>query len=381
VLQFQLNGASPQPQNHFDIGAPIHLNTHLTLTTGGFKPMAFLRRNIPPCSLLSLLFLSLFAINSAVPAAAQDNNKQTADQVSEDLSIRPIFVTSRIFQMSAKTGSYQELNDQVFKMSTDKLADHDQWVQNLKKVYPEFELGLLRTDVKKVFRTSKPGIISLVKQPDGRDIEVQLFGAQSPGDGTIPGTTLIAELGLHFPNAQTNKPVSFGIRSLEVESGKTYFFAVPTLKLAPSDYVKFVRPTAPAESLEGQDLYLLFAFSVDLDKTYQPPRYIDERQSLDIQAQATKKPVPEVPASLREAGLGGNIRVKVDVSPEGKVSAAIVQYSGFPEMNAKAVESAKEWEFPQTLFETDKTPITCFITFSFPAQPPVRKAPASNSEK
>ncbi|MGE0885786.1 MAG: hypothetical protein AB7P14_19730 [Blastocatellales bacterium] len=343
--------------------------------------MSRLQRSLSLPPMFGVLWVCLLFLISPCLAVAQDKTQKPEDNHLEDLSLRPIFVTSRIFQMTAPKESYQEINDQIFRMSTSSLINYDQWMKSFKKIYPEFEIGLLRTDSRRVFRTSKPGIVSLVKQADGRDIEVQFFGAQSAGEGETPGTSLIVEVGLHFPNAQTNKPISYAVRQLEVESGKTYFFAINHLKFTGTDYSKFVRPTAPADSMEGKDTFLLFAFSIDLDKTTQPARFIDERQSMEFQNQASKKVVPEVPAELRDAGFGGNIRVRVEVSPEGKVSTANVQYSGFPEMNVKAVESALQWEFPKTLFETDKTPITCFITFSFPAQPPTRKASATNPSK
>ncbi|MEO6725736.1 MAG: energy transducer TonB [Blastocatellia bacterium] len=293
---------------------------------------------------------------------------------SDDFSTRPIYVTVRVFQMKANRDSYPDLNDQVFKMSTASLSDHTQWMNAFKKSYPGFEIDLLRTEVKKVFRTSKPATVSLVKQQDGRDIEVQMFGAQSIGDGVIPGTTLVPEIGLHFGNDMVNKPVAFSVQPLEVESGKTYFYAVKTLKLRSSDYVKFVRPNTPPEYFDGNDLFLLFTFSVDLDKTTTPARYYDERQSVEFQTQATKKTVPEVPAKWREAGLGGNVRVRVEISPEGQVTNANAYYSGFPEMNQQVIEATRQWEFPKSLFESDKAPITCFLMLSFPAQPIPPKA-------
>lgn len=309
----------------------------------------------------------LLAIWLAAPAVAQST-------AMDDFSIRPIFVTTRIFQMKAKRDSYPELNDQVFRMSTASLAEHTQWMNVLKKTYPGFEIDLLRTEAKKVFRTSKPTIISLVKQSDGRDIEVQMFGAQSVGDGVTPGTTLVPEIGVHFGNDIINKPITFSAQPLEVESGKTYFFVAKSLKLRSSDYVKFVRPNTPVEMFDGNDVFLLFSFSVDLDKTAMPARYYDERQSLEFQNQATKKIIPEVPAKWREAGLGGNVRVRVEITPEGKVTNATAYYSGFPEINQQVIEAAQQWEFPKSLFESDKTPITCFLTFSFPVQPTPPKA-------
>lgn len=324
-----------------------------------------------------ILGLLVSCFLTAIPASATFAQQEASH---EDISIRPIYVTTRIFQMRAKRDSYAEVSGQVFRMSTSSLAEHDQWMKTLKKTYPGFDIDLLRTDARKVFRTSKPATISLVKQADGRDIEIQLLGAQSYGDGVTPGTTLIPEVALHFGNDIVNKPVSFIIQSLEVESGKTYFFAAPNLKLRSSDYVKFVRPNAQAETYDGTDVFLLFSFTVELDKLAMPARYFDERQSLDFQNQAAKKVLPEVPAKWREAGLGGNIRIRVEISPEGKISSSDVYYSGFPEMNQLTIEAARQWEFPKSLFESDKTPITCFLTFNFPVQP-VQKAPAPNSAK
>jgi TonB family protein len=319
---------------------------------------------------LGIVVAGLFALVPASTTFAQQ----------DDLTIRPIFVTTRIFQIKAKRDSYPELNGQVFRMSTTSLVEHDQWQKTLKKTYPGFEIDLLRTDARKVFRSSKQTIISLVKQADGRDIEIQMTGAQSLGDGVTPGTTLIAEIALHFGNDLVNKPVSFGVQSVEIEHGKTYFFAVPNLKMRSSDYIKFVRPNAQPELYDGNDLFLLLSFSVELETAKTPARYFDERQSLEFQNQAVKKPLPEVPTKWRDVGLGGNVRIRVEISPEGKITSSNVYYSGFPEMNQQVIEAARQWEFPKTLFETDKTPITCFLTFNFPAQP-VQKAPTSNSTK
>jgi TonB family protein len=324
--------------------------------------------------MLRLLFQSrLIAVLLACGLAAALSPATPAQDVTSELSVRPIFVTMRLFQMKAKRDSYPDLNDQVFRMSTSSLTEYGQWMKAFGKSYPGFEIDLLRTESKKVFRTAKPTVISLVKQPDGRDLEIQMFGAQSVGDGTTPGTTLIPEIALHFGNDVLNKPLAFAVQPLEIESGKTYFFAVKSLKMRSSDYVNFVRPNTPAAFFDGHDLFLIFAFSVDLDKTATPPRYYDERQSLDFQNQAAKKVIPEVPTVLRAAGLGGNVRVRVEISPEGRITSTNIHYSGFPEMNHQVIDAAQQWEFPKALFESDKTPITCFLTFSFPVQPPTPK--------
>jgi len=326
------------------------------------------------------LVAALFLFLASLTVFAQDKEKKD-DHLLDGLSLRPIHVTTRTFQMTVKRETYKDLNDQVFKMSSASLTNYDQWLNTFKKLYPEFEIDLLRADYRRVFRTSKPATISLVKQKDEREISIQLFGAQSYGDGVTPGTTLVAEVALHFPDERAHKPLGFSIQPLEVESGKTYFFAVRSMKMHSTDFVNFVRPSAPVESFDGKDIYLLFAFTVDLDSTATPARLIDERQSVEFQQQATKKVMPDPPAALRNAGFGGNTRVRVEVSPEGKVTNADVQYSTFPEINRLAVEAAKQWEFPKSLFESDKNPITCFITFNFPVQAPTPKPSSSNSEK
>jgi TonB family protein len=323
----------------------------------------------------------LLAALAAFPALAQEAANQNSSQTetAEDISARPIFVTTRIFQMKAKAGGYNDISGQVFKMNTASLASHEKWAGAFAKTYPGLEASLLRTETKKVFRTSKPATLSLVKQPDGRAIELQMFGAQSPGDGTTPGTTLVPEVSLHFGNDRVKKPITFVIQPMEVESGTTYFFTAASMKFTAADYTHFVRPNAPAEFFAGQDLFLIFAFSVDLDKTTQPARYYDERQSYDLQEKAVKKPLPEVPVPLREAGLGGAVRVQIEIAPSGKVSAAHIYSSNFPEMNHEAMAAARQWEFPAELFARDKNPITGFLTFTFSAQAPSKKPSTGNS--
>ncbi|MFN0086610.1 MAG: energy transducer TonB [Blastocatellia bacterium] len=325
------------------------------------------QRPFPAAILFSLL---MAAAMTGIPAFAQDSRN------SEDIGIKPIHVTARVFQLKAKRGSYPEVSEQVFRMKTASLAADEKWLNAFSKTYPGFEISLLRTESKRVFRTSKPTILSLVKQPDGRSVEIQMFGAQSPGDGDTPGTSLIPEISLHFGNDLVQKPVTYAIQPLEVESGLTYFFAVPSMKLSSSDYVKFVRPNVPAEAFDGAEIFLAFSFSVDLEKSGLPPRYYDERQSAALQDQATKKAQPEISSALRDAGLGGFIRVRIEIGPDGKVAAAMIQTSSFPELNREAAAAARLWEFPTTLFTDDKTPITGFLTFSLPAQPPARKEPA-----
>lgn len=324
----------------------------------------------------SLISLGSILIFTAAIAAGQGS------QTSEEISRKPIYITARIFQLKTKRGSAGELTDQVFKMRTASLSEDEKWISALKKSYPNLEIALLRTESRRIFRTSKPGIISLVRQPDGRDIQVTLNGAQSPGDGVTPGTSLISEIGLHFGNDLAKPPVTFAIQPMEVENGMSYFFAAANLKMNAADYVKFIRPSVPVEVFDGQGFFLVFAFSVDLDQNPQSPRFLDERQSVQLQDSATKKAQPEIAAGVREAGLGGFIRVRLDISA-GKVTNAGIHFSSFPEINNEALAAARQWEFPDNLFAEDKRPVTGFLTFSFPAKgsAPAPKSPTNPPQK
>lgn len=303
----------------------------------------------------------------------------TLAQTPDEPKLEPIFVTARVFQLKAKRGSYGDLNTQVFRMKTESLRTNEQWLNAFKKTYAGFDVALLRTESRKVFRTSKPTIILLSRQPDGRSIQIDLYGAHGAGEDGKPSTSLIPELSMHFGNDETFKPVTLSIQPLDVTSGMTYFFATSNLKFDAKDYVRFLRVNTPPEPFADDDVYLVFAFSVDLQKSDQPPRYLDERQSLAFQESATKKVQPEVAAALRDAGLGGFIRVRVVVGTDGKVTDAAIYSSSFPELNDAAVTTARQWEFPTTHFASDKRPVTGFVTFNLTPQP--AKKPAADRTK
>ncbi len=327
---------------------------------------------------LSIILLFLFFPALKTSVAGQDKPG------IEEQGLKPVYVTTRVFQMRAKRGSYQDPTDQVFKMRTAVLKDHDKWINTLEKTYPGFEIALLRTEPRRVFRTSKPTVVPLNnRQSNTPAIEISIYAAHSYGDGTTPGTSLIPEVSITSGNSQLGKPLLYSIQTLEIETGMTYFYSVTKLKLGPGEYARFVRPNVPAERFEGEDYFLIIAHSVDLDKTAQPIRFFDERQSLQLQNEATKKIQPEVPANLLEAGLSGFIRVSVEISPEGKVTSANIYYSSYPEINNQALAAARRWEFPASLFAQDRDPISGFITFSLAAKstapPPAPKTASSNS--
>ncbi|HKX28942.1 MAG TPA: TonB family protein [Blastocatellia bacterium] len=317
-------------------------------------------------SLLIFLYLGSILLHSAAAVREPAGH--------QDLKLKPIYVTARIFQLRTARGSSAEVTDQVFKMPTASLSDHTKWISALGKVYPG-EAALLRTETRRVFRTANQAVFTVARHADGRTLEVRVNAAHSLGDGDRPGTSLIPEFGLHFGLKMGGKPLSYSTQSIEIEHGQTYFYAVPDLKLTPADYVNFFRPTVPTAAFSGDEIRLILAYSVELDKTTAPARALDERQSLDLQRQATRTVQPEIPTKLAAAGLGGVIRVQIEISAAGRVTGTQIQYSTFPEINGQALAAARQWEFPTTLFAENKNPITGSIVFDLAARAPAAPGP------
>jgi hypothetical protein len=253
----------------------------LQATICRLRPAIFIRskvmsyRNAPICAFVLALAIALAA---APIVLGQDNPDQA------EIPLTPIYVSSRVFQLSAKKGSYKDLTDQVFRLRSAGLVDEEKWLNALKKVYPEFTPALLQTDTRRVFRTSRPGVLTF-GQDSGRNLQVQLFGAQSAGDGVKPGTSLVTEVGLYFSNDRTSKPLTFAIQPLEVENGMTYFFASTGLRLSSKEYAGFIRKNASAAVFDNVDVFFVFAFSVELTTPVQsarllnnPPRYSPKRK-------------------------------------------------------------------------------------------------------
>lgn len=282
----------------------------------------------------------------------------------EDFSTRPIFVNVHLFQLEVPAGRDPDLTDQVFRMKNSSLNDHDKWMRALGKTYPSARIALLKVESRRVFRTSKPSLVNITRQIDGRSIVLEINGAQSPGDGVNPGTSLVNLVNLQFGNEQTIKPISYAITPLEVEDGLTYFYLVKSMMLNPGDYGKFFRPNQPATAFSNKNYYIVIGLSVEIDKTVTPARYFDERQSAKLVEQASKQVPLETDEELRKSGLSGLVRVRVEIGTDGKVGLANIAYSTVPEANAMAVAAARQWEFPAALFATDKNPITGFITFN-----------------
>lgn len=315
------------------------------------------------------LLIVLFPILAAGPILGQAP-QSTATESLTDFGNRPIFLNLSVFQLEVDATADPDLTDQVFRMRTSSLQDYDRWMRTFGKTYPGHKVSLLKQESRRVFRTAKPALVSISKQVDGRSIILEINGAQSPGDGVKPGTSLVALLNLQFGSDQSIKPISYSITPIEVDHGMTYFYLVKSLRMASADYARFLRPNEVAESFSTKNYYLIFGISVELDQTTTPPRYYDERQSTRLQEDATKKVALTLPEPLQKLGLSGLVRLKVDIGTDGKVSRANIAYSTLPEANLEAIAAARQWEFPTSLFATDQNPITGFITFTIPAKKP-----------
>jgi TonB family protein len=296
--------------------------------------------------------------------------QSTGTESLTDFGNRPIFINLSVFQLEVDAAADPDLTDQVFRMKTSSLQDYDKWMRTFGKTYPGHKVSLLKQESRRVFRTAKPALVSISKQVDGRSIILEINGAQSPGDGVNPGTSLVAILNLQFGSDQSIKPISYSITPLEVDHGMTYFYMVKSLRMASADYARFLRPNEASEAFASKNYYLIFGISVDIDQTTVPPRYYDERQSAKLQEDATKKVPLTLPDGVQKLGLSGLIRLKVDIGNDGKVSRANVAYSTLPEANQEAIAAARQWEFPTSLFATDQNPITGFISFTVPPRKP-----------
>lgn len=316
--------------------------------------------------------LALLTLCWLLPATASGQQIKPIEEKVDPLA--PIYVTSRIFQITAPRGSYQDVTDQVFRMKSASLADEEKWLKAFQKTYPGFETALLQTFSSRVFRSAKSTVLTF-GQWDGRTLQIQLSAAHSFGDGVTPGTQLVPDIGLHFGNDRTNPPITIAITPLDVESGLTFFFATPKSKMASKDYTGFIRHGAPETAFVNTDVILVFAFSVELDRPASGPRLLNEQQSAALTKGAPKTPQPEVSEALKKTGLGGKVQVRVEIGPDGKVTRALTHTSTFPEMNSAAVAAARQWEFSPAIFASSKDPISALLTFEFPASPTTVQKP------
>ncbi len=289
------------------------------------------------------------------------------DQVP-DLSLVPPFrVDARIYQARSSRPD-AVVDDQVFRLTTANLLDEENWINAFAKVYPGFEFGLIQSAQLRVYRSAKPTRLTIGRSDD-RVLELLTYGAHSLGDGTTPGTSLVAEVDMDFGTAAA---VALSIQSLEVEEGKTYFFALSRFRLKPSEYVRLLRPGQPVRAFVGKDTFLVVSLSVQLNPAAASTRNLDEARAAEMQASALKKVQPEIPAELRPAGLGGKVRVVIEVASSGRVTHAYILNSTYPEMNVAAINAARQWEFSTAEFAQDPRSIASVLVFDFPTAAPAK---------
>ena len=240
------------------------------------------------CSGILAIFLAL------IPALA-GGESQAQRKTEPDVFGRPFDVTTRIYEMKAKQGSYKDVTDQLFKLRTSSFTDEERIISNFAKVFPGFDFALLNSARLKVNRTSKGTTLNLGKNQN-RSMDIVHYGANSPGVGNKPGTSLIVEVNLTVGRPEA---ISYGMQTVEAEDGLTYFFSPTKLKFAPADYSTFLRPGIPAKTFEGYDRFIVIATSVDLTEKKVMTRNLDAKQSLDLQGAATKKVMPELLPQVR----------------------------------------------------------------------------------
>ncbi|MEP7270498.1 MAG: energy transducer TonB [Acidobacteriota bacterium] len=273
----------------------------------------------------------------------------------------PFRVDARIYQARPIQQDAAPMSEQVFGLTTANLVDEEKWLSGFAKVYPGFQFALVQSAQLRVFRTAKPARLVIGRSAD-RALELLAYGAHSLGDGKIPGTTLITELNFEFGKPEA---IAISIQNMEVEEGKTYFFAVPKLRLSPPDYVKFLRPGQPVRAFEGKDTFLIVSLSVQLNPTATANRNLDETSAAEFQTKALKKVEPDIPEELSKRGLSGKVRVVIEVAPSGQVTHAYILSSSYPEMNEAAINAARQWQFSPTEFAQDPRAIASVLVFDF----------------
>jgi TonB family protein len=318
------------------------------LSTPHRNLFAFIRRT--PGALLSLLLTCIVSAACALPLAAQTEEEQ----------FTPTYVTARLFQARAAKSRALDISDQLFRLRTPGPNDDEKWARQLQKAYPGTEIALLQTHALRVFKTPKPAVIYLGPRT-APHIEIQINAAFGEGDGQKLGTTLLASVVHQVPNARY--PTSLAYQGNEVQTGMTYFFTTPALNLKKADYINFLRPGNNPQAFEKDDIYLIVALSVEPDKP--TPLSFDVKSSAQLQAGATKKVEVQWPEAVKQAGLKGNVQVRVELDAGGKVAQAGVLNSSLPEANAAAVAAARGWEFPAAALADTQAPASAILTFDY----------------
>jgi TonB family protein len=295
---------------------------------------------------------------------------RAAPQDGQEVQHGPVYVTARVFQARAKKAEKPDVSNQVFRLRTAQLTDDEKWLTGIQKAYPDFEIGLLQTHQLRVFRSPRPAAVVFGNQAE-RNLELLVAAAQSPGDGVTPGLSLIPQVEYHFGDDRRFKPISLALQPIEAEAGMTYFFATTDCLREPRYYLPFLRPDLTEEALKSDDFFFVFALSVETSKPAVTARLLDAPQSAAWQASATKKVPPELPAAWLKAAA--TVRVRVEVTPDGRVAQANIVNSTLPEANRAVLAAARQWEFPTAPTASNQQPVSALLTFTFTAPKPAPK--------
>ncbi|MFN7948676.1 MAG: TonB family protein [Blastocatellia bacterium] len=326
----------------------------------------------------------------ALPLTGSSMLTALAQEEHED-ERKPVYVTVRTFQARIKRGAATDLTDQTFRLNTRTQADYEKWVTSLGKAYPGFEIAQIRTDVLRIYPSPNPGRVVFGPR-NGRNLQLLVNVAYSPGDGVTPGLNLIPVVEYHFGDDKADKrypPVTQAFPvPIDVEPGMTWFFTHKNLSYSPESYVSFVRPQAAVRHFGTDEYFFVFALTHETSNPAQPggdkpvARAFNDKQSAELQANATKKVAPEWPAAIQLPGFDGRVQVRVEIGPDGHVTHASIWSSSLPEANQQAVDAARKWEFPATLFAESQLPVLATLSFDFKApQPKEQPAPKAATGK
>ncbi len=324
----------------------------------------------------ALLLIAL--TGSALTALAQEEHEDER---------KPVYLTVRTFQARIKRGAVTDLTDQTFRLNTRTQTDYEKWVMSLGKAYPGFDIAQIRTDVLRIYPSPNPGRV-IFGPRNGRNLQLLVNVAYSPGDGVTPGLNIIPVVEYHFGDDRADKrypPVTQAFPvPIEVEPGMTWFFTHQNLSYKPESYVSFVRPQATPNHFGADEYFFVFALTHETSNPAQPggdkpvARVFNDKQSAELQANATRKVTPEWPAAIQLPGYDGRVQVKVEIGPDGRVTHADLWNSSLPEANRQALDAARQWEFPATLFAESQLPVRATLSFDFtapqPKAPPAPKA-------
>ncbi|HNB73734.1 MAG TPA: TonB family protein [Acidobacteriota bacterium] len=90
----------------------------------------------------------------------------------------------------------------------------------------------------------------------------------------------------------------------------------------------------------------------------------NQRYNGVIRGNAIYKVTPDYPREARNAGISGDVVVRILISQTGDVIEAKAE-GGPPELHEAAVQAALQWKFKPTLLNNEPVKVTGILTFRF----------------